>query len=236
MSTRHKYWLVIPAAGSGKRMATDVPKQYLKINGITILDHSINQFIEIPEIERIIVVLAENDSFWSGSTLANHNKIETTTGGKERYHTVLNGLKHISSTADDDDWVLVHDAARPCVRKSDINNLIKELRFHDVGGLLALPAKDTMKRAGKNNEIVSTVDRNDLWHALTPQMFKFSDLQRSLKKMIEDGIDVTDEAYAIESLGLKPKLVPGHPANIKVTHENDIALATLFLNEQEGSM
>ena len=209
-------------------------KQYLKINGKYILDHTINRFIDIPEIECITIVLAENDNFWRSSTLLNHSKIRTTIGGKERYHSVLNGLEHINSNTAPDDWVLVHDAARPCLRQSDIRKLIKELQFHEVGGLLAMPTRDTMKRSGENNEIMSTVDRNDLWHALTPQMFKYSDLQNSLKNIIDEGIEVTDEAQAIEMLGLKPKLITGHSDNIKVTHENDIALATLYLNEQEG--
>lgn len=234
MSAQQKYWVIIPAAGSGKRLGADVPKQYLKINGKFILDHTIKPFIDIPEIEYITVTLAENDSFWRESIYVDHAKIKTTIGGKERYHSVLNGLEHINPLAAKDDWVLVHDAARPCIRQSDIKKLIEELMTHQVGGLLAVPVKDTMKRSDKTGEVVATVERSDLWHAQTPQMFKYSDLSTTLKKIVKEGLDVTDEAQAIERLGFKPKLVHGHQDNIKITHKSDINLARLLLNEQEA--
>ena len=207
-------------------MAADVPKQYLKINGKYILDHTISRFIDIPEIECITIVLAKNDNFWMDSTLLNHSKIKTTIGGKERYHSVLNGLEHIKSNAAPDDWVLVHDAARPCLRPADIRRLIKELQSHEVGGLLAMPTRDTMKRSGENNEIMSTVDRNNLWHALTPQMFKFSDLKNALSKLIDEGIEVTDEAQAIE--------MPMAEAAVDVDKISDLELVNRIFAERSS--
>ena len=154
-------------------------------------------------------------------------------GGIERCDSVLNGLQMLSSMAEPDDWVMVHDAARPCVRKEDINHLIEIVADHPIGGILALPVSDTIKRGNKNNSISTTVDRKGLWHALTPQMFRLSTLRLALSGCRSNDKVVTDEAQAIEICGNHPLLIEGHPDNIKVTHNYDLALAELYLQQQE---
>jgi len=229
-----KYWVVIPAAGVGNRMETDIPKQYLKIRGKTVLEHTIEKFINHPEIEGVVVVLAADDQYWHELELTPNKKIMQAEGGLERCHSVLNGLKCLSGIADQNDWVLVHDAARPCVRSEDINQLMNELKEHAVGGILALPVRDTMKRVDAKNEITGTVEREGLWHALTPQMFKIATLENALNNVMQNKKLVTDDAQAIELFGLQPKLVQGHPDNIKITHQRDLSLAELFLSQQES--
>jgi 2-C-methyl-D-erythritol 4-phosphate cytidylyltransferase len=228
-----QYWAVIPAAGIGARMDVEVPKQYLKINGKTILEHTLEKFCQHTVIEGIIVVIADNDIYWPKLAIASHPKIKHVVGGIERCDSVLNGLQMLSSMAEPDDWVMVHDAARPCVRKEDINHLIEIVADHPIGGILALPVSDTIKRGNKNNSISTTVDRKGLWHALTPQMFRLSTLRLALSECRSNDKVVTDEAQAIEICGNHPLLIEGHPDNIKVTHNYDLALAELYLQQQE---
>ena len=216
MKQRNHYWALIPAAGIGARMKTDVPKQYLKIRGKTILEHTLDRFLKHSKIDGIVVVIADTDEYWSSIPITDNKKITTAPGGRERCHSVLNGLKCLLSIAMPDDWVLVHDAARPCLRKEDIDHLIDSLGNHHVGGILATPVRDTMKRAGINNEITETVERDQLWHALTPQMFRLGPLASALDKQIEENRLVTDEAMAMELSGKFPLLVEGHPDNIKI--------------------
>lgn len=233
MSERQNYWAVIPAAGIGSRMGAELPKQYLNINGKTILEHTLERFCLHPQITGVVVALAEEDPYWMKLNIRTHEKIKTTTGGAERCHSVLNSLVFLQSFAGEDDWVLVHDAARPCLRAEDIDKLIVELDQHVVGGILALPVKDTMKRSGENDEIQGTVERQGLWHALTPQMFRLQKLQQAISAALQKGMVATDEAQAIEAMGLSPRLVQGCPDNIKVTLHSDLALAELFISEQE---
>ncbi len=234
MVVKDKFWAVIPAAGIGNRMGTEVPKQYLKIRDRYILELVISRFIEIQVIEQIVVVVSENDTYWPGLDLSTHNRVTTTTGGKERYHSVLNGLYRLNGIAAANDWVLVHDAARPCVRKEDIKLLIDKISNHPAGGLLGLPVRDTMKRVDMNNEIIETISRIGLWHALTPQMFRIGSLQNAIEKAIQDKLDITDEAQAMEYAGYNPKFIQGHPDNIKITLMSDLPLAELYLLQQEN--
>lgn len=229
-----RYWVVIPAAGFGTRMDAGLPKQYLKIHGKTILEHTIEKFQQHPLIEGIIVVIAGNDKHWLNLELASDAKIKQVEGGVERCDSVLNGLKELANLAEPDDWVLVHDAARPCVRREDIDKLIETVSDHPVGGILGLPVKDTMKRSNMENSIISTVDRNCLWHALTPQMFRLSVLHSALGQCRSSGEMVTDEAQAIEISGQHPLIIEGHPDNIKITNHHDLALAEFYL-QQQGS-
>ena len=235
MTASPKYWVMIPAAGTGARMQTELPKQYLKIRGKCILEYVLERFCIHPKIEAIVVALAENDPYWKDLTMATHDKIICTTGGTERCHSVLNGLKTLSTFAAPDDWVLVHDAARPCLHSSDIDHLLDELDDHPVGGLLALPVRDTIKRSDADDLVSETVNREGLWHALTPQMFRLGSLQRAITTALSEKLLVTDEAQAMERLGNKPVLVQGRPDNIKITHHSDLALAELFLSQQEAS-
>ncbi|HKJ22594.1 MAG TPA: 2-C-methyl-D-erythritol 4-phosphate cytidylyltransferase, partial [Gammaproteobacteria bacterium] len=227
MASTQRYWAVIPAAGIGTRMQMETPKQYLALHGRTILEHTLARFCEHPAITGIIVVLAPEDPYWDGLDIAGHEKITTTIGGVERYHSVRNGLTALRERADEDDWVMVHDAARPCLRHEDIDRLIETLDGHPVGGILAIPVRDTMKRAGEYNEIRETVDREGLWHALTPQMFRLQLLDRCLGEAVATDRLVTDEAQAVETAGHRPLLVPGNPDNIKITHRIDLPLAEL---------
>ena len=228
-----QYWAVIPAAGLGKRINADLPKQYLTISGKCILEHTLERFCHHPAIAGVVVAIADNDKHWSELEISSHPKIKKAAGGKQRCHSVVNALQVLSTMADPNDWVLVHDAARPCIRSDDIEHLIKSVGDHEVGGLLALPVRDTMKRAGDQNIITETIDRNGLWHALTPQMFHLSPLQAALENCLSNNQIVTDEAQAMELSGHHPVLVEGHPDNIKVTHQNDLALAKLYLTQQE---
>lgn len=233
MPAERRYWAVIPAAGAGTRMGTDVPKQYLKMGGKCVLEHVLEKFCRHPRLEKIVVALAKNDLHWRTLEIASHPRIVTVEGGVERCHSVLNGLRALNGAAQADDWVLVHDAARPCVRREDIDHLLVSLADHPVGGILAIPVRDTMKRGGKEQEIRETVDRSGLWHALTPQMFRLALLREAMEKALQEERLVTDEAQALELTGRRPLLVQGHGDNIKVTRPEDLPLAEFFISQQE---
>ena len=232
MTGESSFWAVIPAGGSGRRMAADKPKQYLKLLKRTVLEHSLLPFCEHPLIRGIAVVVADDDEYWPTLAVSGHARIVTASGGRERCHSVLNGLRRIRELADDNDWVLVHDAARPCVTTADIDRLIAGLRDHPVGGILALPVRDTVKQAGQDLEIQATLDREQLWRALTPQMFRLGLLQEAIALAVADNLLVTDEAQALEHRGYRPGIVQGGPHNIKVSLAEDLALAEFYLTKQ----
>ncbi|MCP3850130.1 MAG: 2-C-methyl-D-erythritol 4-phosphate cytidylyltransferase [Gammaproteobacteria bacterium] len=230
-----KFWAVIPAAGVGKRMGADIPKQYLPLCGKTILEQTLSVFFQHPDIHGIVVAITEGDPYWQdiSESFTEHETqaIIVAPGGTERCHSVLNSLEVLSSYAEEDDWVLVHDAARPCLKQSDIDCLIKQLKNTQNGGLLGLPMADTVKRCDDRQQVVTTVDRSELWRALTPQMFPLKLLKDAIIEAIKRGALVTDEASAIELQGLKPTMVEGHPGNIKITHPGDLQLAELFMSQ-----
>ena len=228
------YWAVIAAAGGGKRMGAAVPKQYLPLAGRPLLAHAVERVAGHPRVSGAVVVLARDDALWDAVELGPVPRPRRATGGAERCHSVLNGLEALAGDAAEDDWILVHDAARPCVRPEDIDRLMDELAGHPVGGLLGLPARDTLKRADPDGSVRETVARAGLWHALTPQMFRFGLLRRALQAAIGGGLLVTDEAQAVELAGHVPRLVEGSPDNVKVTAPRDLALAELFLRAQEA--
>jgi len=229
MSDSSKYWVVIPAAGVGSRMGVDKPKQYISINNKTIIEHTIDCFIHREEIEKIIVAISEEDEFWPTLSISKHKKIVTAPGGEERYQSVLNSLQALVGKVENNDWVMVHDAARPCLNQSAIDRLIIELRTHDVGGILAMPCRDTMKRANDIGEIDKTVERDSLWHAQTPQMFKYGKLLSAIEDALKNNVVVTDESMAMERLGYKPILVHGHQENMKLTHKDDLESLKTYL-------
>ena len=232
MVRERKYWVVIPAAGVGKRMRADRPKQYLPLGDGSVLEQTIAIFNRHPKIAGIVVVVTEGDPYWAELNVECSVPLLVANGGTERCHSVLNGLELLQQHAtESDDWVLVHDAARPCLRQGDIDHLINELYDDEVGGILAVPVRDTMKRDDGAGRIAHTEDRNGMWHALTPQMFPMSLLRESLQQALADGFEVTDEASAIEHSGRRPKLVEGHADNIKITRPEDLALATFFLQQ-----
>ncbi len=229
-----KYWAVIPAAGIGSRMNSEIPKQYLKIAGKTILEHTLNCFLQHPKISGIIVVISMEDQTWKDLNIITDKTLVTAGGGAERCDSVLSGLQTVEKLTDQKDWILVHDAARPCLRQADIDKLIIEVSDHSVGGLLAAPVRDTMKRSVNKNvdqTVMETVERTNLWHALTPQMFRLSDLKSALVHAQQKKLVVTDEAQAMELVGMMPLLVEGHMDNIKVTRPQDLELATHYLEK-----
>lgn len=233
-----KYWAVIPAAGVGKRMGSKIPKQYLPLAGKTVLEQTLNVFIQHPDISGIVLAVTKGDPYWQEISVnfnqENMTPVIIAAGGQERCHSVLNALKELSLHASDSDWVLVHDAARPCLTKHDIDQLITTLSNSSAGGLLGLPMADTVKRCDAQQNVLATVDRSDLWRALTPQMFPLKLLKDALTHAIKNNALVTDEASAIELQGLKPKMVEGQPGNIKITHPGDLQLAEQFFANQSS--
>ena len=233
MSSTISNWAVVPAAGSGSRMAADVPKQHLQIHNKTILQHTVERLITHPRIDGVVVAIAADDERWHELQFKTDKPVIKTLGGEERCHSVKNALYEVSRHGSEQDWVLVHDAARPCLRHEDLDRLIEQLSDHMVGGLLAYPVKDTMKRSDDKQRVIETVDRNQLWHALTPQMFRLHLLRDALNKAIDDGFLVTDEASAVEHAGYQPKLVEGRADNIKITTPEDLSLAEFYLSSLE---
>ncbi|MCU7800638.1 MAG: 2-C-methyl-D-erythritol 4-phosphate cytidylyltransferase [gamma proteobacterium symbiont of Lucinoma myriamae] len=244
LSPRKKYWAVIPAAGVGKRMGSKIPKQYLPLAGKTVLEQTLNVFIQHPDISGIVLAVTKGDPYWQEISVNynqehfnqdNSNKekpIIIAPGGQERCHSVLNALNILSLHASDNDWALVHDVARPCLTSDDIDQLITILSNSSSGGLLGLPMADTVKRCDTQQNVLTTVDRSNLWRALTPQMFPLKLLKDALTHAIKTNALVTDEASALELQGLKPKMVEGQPGNIKITHPGDLQLAEQFFANQ----
>ena len=228
-----KIWAVVPAAGSGKRLSAEKPKQYFSILNKTILEHTLERLLSHDLVAGVSVAIAPADVYWDSIKFKTAKTVVVTTGGHERCHSVLNALDALQHVSGENDWVLVHDAARPCVRLHDIDKLITELKDHPVGGILAVPVHDTIKRSNMAAEIVGTVDRRQLWQAQTPQMFRLNSLRAALHHAIQDGFIVTDEASAMEHLGLQPKLVEGHSDNIKVTRPEDVQLAEFYLRRTQ---
>ncbi len=223
-----RIWGLIPAAGSGERMGKERPKQYLQLLDHSLLGHAVRALAGVTGISGIVVVLAEDDKFWPTLVLENI-EIQTATGGPTRARSVLNGLHALREIAGADDWVLVHDAARPCIRVADIERLIDAVNGDKNGGLLALPINDTVKRE-HDARSMETLDRSHLWRAQTPQFFPIKELALALRAALAGGVAITDEANAMELQGFKPKLVPGSEKNIKVTYPRDLAIAELFLS------
>ncbi len=228
-----RYTALIPAAGSGARMAMETPKQYTMLGGIPMIRHAVLRLCAHPRIEQVFVVLAPGDKRfaaldWSdcGSKL-----IALYCGGKTRATSVFNGLLAANNAIDGNDWVLVHDAARPCLTAADIDRLLDSVGDDDVGGLLAVPVSDTLKRASAESEVMQTEVREHLWRAQTPQMFRYRLLIEALR--LADITAVTDEASAVEQTGARPKLVHGSVTNLKVTWPEDMALAELILGKSQ---
>ncbi len=220
---------VVPAAGAGRRMGTDIPKQYLEINGKAVIDWTLQTLLSHPDIESLVVALSADDEYWPDTLSASDSRVRTVTGGEERCHSVLNALEALVPAAGEDDWVLVHDAARPCVRPDDISRLIR-LASAGVGGVLGVPVHDTMKRTDAEGGIIETVERKRLWHAFTPQMFPLGLLCQSLRAALAAGVEVTDEASAMEWAGYRPLMVEGAATNIKITRPADLSLAEYYLS------
>ncbi len=222
-----RHFAIVPAAGSGARFGAEKPKQYLDLLGRPLIHHTLAALTACPAIERVWVVLAPDDAEWRLHDWSQLGpKLETVRcGGTTRADSVGNGLQAAAMVASDDDWILVHDAARPCISGDMLAALIDELADDPVGGLLAVPVADTLKRADAAQRVAATEPRDGLWQAQTPQMFRYGVLREALEKCRA----VTDEAGAIEALGLQPKLVCCDATNLKVTYPADLALAAMIL-------
>ncbi len=227
-----QFWAIIPAAGIGQRMGADVPKPYISINNTSLLELSMSCFMQDSKIAGIVVALHPKDQNWGDLDIATDKPIFTVMGGVSRAHSVRAALEKIIQISEPKDFVLVHDAARPCLQRSDLDHLIQQIQQDKVGGILATPVIDTIKESNDFNGDISirkTVDRRNLWKALTPQMIRVDILCKALKFCFENEILVTDEASAVEALGLNVKLIEGRSDNIKITKPEDISLAESIL-------
>jgi 2-C-methyl-D-erythritol 4-phosphate cytidylyltransferase len=224
-----RFWVVVPAAGQSRRMQSGMPKQYLSLAGRSVLEWALAPFLARSECAGVMVVLAAGDAHWSDSPLSRHSRIHTALGGQERADSVLAGVNALRDQCADSDWVLVHDAARPCLDSLDLQRLLEVLRDDPVGGLLAAPVVDTLKRADGDQRVTATVSRDTLWRAMTPQMFRYGVLSRALQQAVQCSVTITDESLAVELLGLQPRLVAGSADNLKITLSEDLARAERLL-------
>jgi 2-C-methyl-D-erythritol 4-phosphate cytidylyltransferase len=229
-------WIVIPAAGIGQRMGGSRPKQYLELLNRPVLSHALYRLAQLPDIRSVTVALHPQDHYWPGINKPRNLQLHTVAGGSERCHSVYNAILSLASQAQDDDWVLVHDAARPCVQVADILKLLQVLQGNPVGGLLALPLTDTVKQSDADGIVQKTLERSALWRAQTPQIFRYALLRSALEKAMASALLVTDEAQAVELAGHRPRLVAGSADNIKITAPGDLRLAELYLRMQAEAL
>ncbi len=227
-------WVVVPAAGRGTRVGGEIPKQYLNLLGRPLIRHTLERVAAHSRVTGLMIALAADDERWPGWRELKGKPVHTCVGGSERADSVLAGLRALPGSVREKDWVLVHDAARPCLRRDDLDRLLDHGAAHEVGAILAAPVRDTLKRANAGGTIDATEPRERLWRALTPQMFRRAALERALESALAAGETVTDEAMALERLGLKPMLVEGADDNIKVTTPADLALAEFLLARLDG--
>ena len=230
-------WALIPAGGQGRRMQSAIPKQYLPLLGRPVILHTIERLCAHARIQGVLVGVARDDAHWPslvGELKRLPKFLGTCPGGATRADTVLNGLKELMNHAKPDDWVLVHDAVRPCVRPGDIDKLIAIVSKGGEGGLLAFSVSDTVKRVDNKGHVKETVSREGLWRAATPQMFRIKNLTQALEQAMKAGKEITDEASAIEAAGGHPRVVACHTDNIKITLPEDLVLAELYMKQQQG--
>ncbi|HEY7771690.1 MAG TPA: 2-C-methyl-D-erythritol 4-phosphate cytidylyltransferase [Marinagarivorans sp.] len=232
--TRTRCWAVVPAAGSGSRMQAALAKQYLKIDDQSIVEITLNKLLRLNFISGIVVCIARDDEHFAGLAVAKHPRIFTAEGGSERADSVLKGLQYLKALpeASDSDWVMVHDAARPCVSLTAIERLYNFCRTAGHGAILAAPVADTLKRADQQGRLAQTVSRENLWHAHTPQCFPLGQLSAALVQSLQNSLVVTDEASALEQVGAQIGLVEDTRDNIKITRPEDLALASFILGQK----
>jgi 2-C-methyl-D-erythritol 4-phosphate cytidylyltransferase len=228
-------WAIVPAAGIGTRMNSEMPKQYLSLNGQSVIAHTLQRLAGLADLRAIVIALHPQDALWAQHGVALQEGLMTCGGGEQRCQSVLNGLYALAGLADADDWVLVHDAVRPCVRLEDIETLLREIENHPVGGLLGTPVSSTLKLANASGDIVATMPRDDMWQASTPQAFRYGQLREVLEHSVAQGDFVTDEAAAMEKAGYTPRLVRGGADNIKITYPDDLRMAGVILQAQAHS-
>lgn len=225
-------WAVVPAAGRGTRFGGDVPKQYLEVEGRPLIAYTLAALTAHPAVEGVVVAIGENDADWPGWNELEGKPIRTCTGGASRAASVLAGIEALPDSVRADDFVLVHDAARPNLGLHDLSQLLERGRNDPVGAILAAPVRDTLKRAGDDGGIDATEPRERLWRALTPQLFRRLQLSKALQDAAQAGVEVTDEAMALERQGLRPLLVEGSEDNFKVTTPADLARFRFILSQR----
>lgn len=226
-----RLFALVPAAGAGRRMEADLPKQYLSLRGRPLAEQTLYRLLALARVERIMVAVADDDPWWSSLAVAGRARVATTSGGASRAESVRAGLAALAAEADDEDLVLVHDMARPCVRLSDIEQLLAGAGGD--GAILAQESTDTLKQAHADGGITATLERESIWRAQTPQLFPVGLLRRALDEALAAGVEVTDEASAVEWLGRRPLLIAGSADNLKVTQPADLELAEFYLKRQE---
>ena len=239
MSHGNKIWGIVPASGIGKRMMSELPKQYLSVGGSRVIDHALGVLCESDSVDGVVIGIREGDRWWRAQPFEHAKLLAVSRGGETRAHTVLNALEQMleSNLADADDWVMVHDGVRPCLGRADVERLVVAARSHGTGAVLATKLADTLKQGNSRGDIEKTIDTGGVyWRALTPQMFRCGPLNTALRQSIERGMVPTDESAAMEMTGLKPVAVEGHPANIKITVPADLELASLYLHAQKMSL
>lgn len=230
MNTAARYWVVVPAAGIGTRFASETPKQYAPLAGESVLQHALRPLFLHPKLDAVVIALAPNDKYFAGLEMRTHGtQLDRVEGGNSRAQSVLNGLQFLQGKAKQNDFVLVHDAARPCLRRSEIDALLAACEDEPVGAILALPMNDTVKRV-TDHKIIETVDRTTLWRAVTPQMFRFGVLFDALTAALEANYEITDEASAVERAGLSVSIVEADASNIKITRQQDVSIAESLLS------
>jgi 2-C-methyl-D-erythritol 4-phosphate cytidylyltransferase len=222
-------WGVIPAAGVGARMAASLPKQHLEVMGKTVLQHSLDALLAVNAVDSVVVALGANDP--RAQALRAQPRVHLAVGGARRADSVLAALRALQKIAQRDDWVLVHDGARPCLSPADGERLVATVLASGTGGLLAEPVVDTIKRVAVDGRVLETVDRSELWRAQTPQMFRLGELTDALERALLAGAVITDEASAMEWAGYPVMVVPGSSRNLKVTLPEDLALAAFYLGK-----
>ena len=220
-----QYWVVIPATGTGQRMKASCPKQYIKLAEKSILQHTIDNLLSYPRVTGGVLILNHNDTHWEKLNYKHEKPVLVCTGGEQRHNSVYNGLKRLQLHTDDNPYVLIHDAVRPFVSHSDLDQLLEALNECDDGALLAAPVADTLKFADENQKVKNTYPRDNLWRAFTPQAFKLDKIFSALNHVIDNNLDVTDDASAMELMGFSPRLVQGDGQNIKITTPQDLLLA-----------
>jgi 2-C-methyl-D-erythritol 4-phosphate cytidylyltransferase len=225
-------WVLIPAAGVGRRMGTELPKQFLRLGSRTVLEHTLSIFLEHPAIRGVVLVLGVGVDVAGLDTARAQGRLFEVPGGAERADSVRNGLEFLARHGNPQDWVLVHDAARPCLPPEDLERLIQTLMEDPVGGILASPSTDTLKLSDVGGRVQETLDRDRVWRALTPQMFRLGLLLEALTAARAAGVSVTDESSAMERMGFRPRLVEGSPMNIKITRIEDLDAARVYLTKQ----
>lgn len=233
MSPSGTLWALVPAAGVGRRMGHTLPKQYLQLGSQMVIEHTLQRLLDHPRIAGVCVARSPEDRWWAQTRFATHPRVRCILGGAERSDSVLRLLEALSGWVPEEDWVLVHDAVRPCLRERDIDRLIDTLWGHPVGGLLGMPVRDTLKRVDALQQVETTLDRQGLWHAFTPQMFRLGALRQAHAGALSAGVLVTDEAAAMEWSGWRPELVTGSADNLKITQPEDLVLAAFYLAQQE---